>query len=65
MRDRTKYCRFYEDHGHIIEECRHFENETKRLIRERSLRKFFRKVRDERKTDLRYEIHVILMIMNP
>ena len=31
-RDKSKYCRFYQDHGHHTNECRHLKDQVETLI---------------------------------
>ena len=39
-RDKSKYCEFYKDHGHITKRCITLQNEIKLLIRRGKLSKF-------------------------
>lgn len=48
MQNRTKYCRFHEDHRHTIGKCRKLKDEIEILIRDRTLRRFVRKDEDRR-----------------
>lgn len=48
-RDRTKYCRFYKDHGHTTKEYRQLKDEIKRMIRDGTLRKFTKKGKEEKR----------------
>ncbi|XP_030963649.1 uncharacterized protein LOC115984783 [Quercus lobata] len=48
-RNRNKYCRFYRDHGHDIDECFDLKQQIENLIRQRKLRSFLgRDHRDEK-----------------
>lgn len=33
VRDKSKYCRLHQDHGHRTDECRHLKNQVETLIR--------------------------------
>ncbi|KAL0462244.1 UNVERIFIED_CONTAM: hypothetical protein Slati_0112000 [Sesamum latifolium] len=35
-----KFCRFHNDYGHTMEECRHLKNEIERLIQNRYLQEY-------------------------
>lgn len=39
-RDKSKLCRFHNDHGHTTDECQNLKDEIERLIKEGPLRKF-------------------------
>ena len=43
MRDKNKYCRFHQDHGHCTDECRHLKDQVETLIRQGKLQKYIRK----------------------
>ena len=47
-RDKNKYCRFHQDHGHCIDECRHLKDYVETLIRQGKLHKFIKKTRPQR-----------------
>ena len=32
IRDKIKYCRFHQDHGHCTNECRHLKDQVETLI---------------------------------
>lgn len=51
-RDKTKYYRFHEDHGHTTEECQQLKDKIERLIRDDTLQKFTKKDREERRLEL-------------
>ena len=44
-RDKNKYCRFHQDHGHRTDECRHLKDQVETLIRQRKLQKSVRKTK--------------------
>ena len=46
-RDKQKYCRFYSDHGHDIEECRQLWDEIKILVHRDYLDKYVRPTKIE------------------
>lgn len=47
-RDKSKFCRFYDDYGHTIDEYRNLKVEIERLIWKGALRKFTRRMEDGR-----------------
>lgn len=47
-RDKSKFCRFYDDYGHIIDEYRNLKDEIERLNWKGALRKFTRRKEDGR-----------------
>ena len=53
-RDKNKYYRFHQDHGHRIDECRHLKDQVETLIRQGKLQNYVRKTepyRYQRKDD--------------
>ncbi|XP_043714981.1 uncharacterized protein LOC122663369 [Telopea speciosissima] len=46
-RNKNKYCRFHQDHGHDIEECRQLKDEIEALIQRGRLNKFVKRERGE------------------
>ena len=53
-RDKNKYCRIHQDHGHCTDECRHLKDQVKTLIRQGKLQNYVRKTepyRYQRKDD--------------
>ena len=42
-RDKNKYCRFHQDHGHHIDEYRHLKNQVETLIWQGKLQKYVKK----------------------
>ena len=36
-RDKNKYCRIHQDHGHCTDECRHLKDQVETLIRQGKL----------------------------
>ena len=40
VRDKSKYCKFHQDHGHHTDECRHLKDQLETLIRQEKLQKF-------------------------
>ena len=44
-RDKNKYCRFHQDHGHRTDECRHLKDQVETLIRQGKLQKYVRKTK--------------------
>ena len=42
-RDKSKYWRFHQDHGHRTDECRQLKNQVKTLIRQGKLQKYVKK----------------------
>ena len=47
-RDKSKYYRFHQDHGHHIDECRHLKDQVETLIQQQKLQKFIRKTEPHR-----------------
>ena len=47
-RDKSKYCRFHQDHRHCIEECRNLKDQVETLIWQGKLQKYFRKTEPHR-----------------
>ena len=47
-RDRTKYCCFHNDHGHLTSECIHLKRQIKALVQRGELREFVNWVIDDR-----------------
>ena len=47
-REKKKYCRFHQDHGHCIDECRHLKDYVETLIRQGKLQKYVRKTEPHR-----------------
>ncbi|XP_077249135.1 uncharacterized protein LOC143888575 [Tasmannia lanceolata] len=47
-RDKSKYCRFYRDHGHDTAECRYLKDEIELLINRGYLRKYVKNGDDRR-----------------
>ena len=43
VRDKNKYCRFHEDHGHNTEDCRDLKEQVEELIRKGRLQKYVKK----------------------
>ena len=43
-RDKSKYCRFHQDHGHYTDECRHLKDQVETLIRQGKLQKYVKKM---------------------
>ena len=43
-RDKSKYCRFHQDHGHCTDECRHLKDQVETLIRQGKLQKYVKKM---------------------
>ena len=53
-RDKSKYWRFHQDHGHRTDECRQLKNQVETLIRQGKLQKYVKKTepyRYQRKDD--------------
>ena len=53
-KDKNKYCRFYHDHEHRINECRHLKDQVETLIQQEKLQKYVKKMepyRYQRKDD--------------
>ena len=44
-RDKNKYCRFHQDHGHRTDECRHLKDQVETLIRQGKLQKYVGKTK--------------------
>jgi len=42
-KDKSKYCRFHQDHKHRTDECRHLKDQVETLIRQGKLQKYVRK----------------------
>ena len=47
-RDKNKYCRIHQDHGHCTDECRHLKDQVETLIRQGKLQKYVRKTKPYR-----------------
>ena len=47
-RDKSKYYRFHQDHGHHIDECRHLKDQVETLIQQWKLQKYVRKTEPHR-----------------
>lgn len=43
VRDKSKYCRFHQDHGYNTNECKHLKEQVKSMIRQGKLQKFVRR----------------------
>ncbi|XP_043687763.1 uncharacterized protein LOC122638980 [Telopea speciosissima] len=52
-RNKNKYCRFYQDHGHNTEECRQLKGEIEALIQRGRLSRFVKKEANDRRTNYR------------
>ena len=48
-RDKSKYCRFHQDHRHHTDECRHLKKQIGTLIHQGKLQKFVRKTNSYRR----------------
>ena len=42
-KDRNKYCRFHQDHGHRTDECRNLKDQVETLIWQGKLQKYVKK----------------------
>ncbi|XP_075640607.1 uncharacterized protein LOC142612396 [Castanea sativa] len=51
VRDKKKYCRFHEDHGHYIEDCRDLKEQIEELIRKGKLQRFVKEGEPSRSRD--------------
>ena len=49
VRDKSKYCRFHQDHKHRIDECRHLKDQVETLIHQRKLQNFVQKTEPYRR----------------
>ena len=47
-RDKSKYCRFHQVHGHCTNECRQLKDQVENLIRQGKLQKYVRKIEPHR-----------------
>ena len=47
-RDRTKYCQFHNDHGHLTSDCIHLKRQIEALIQQGELKEFVNRVIDDR-----------------
>ena len=43
IHDKNKYCRFYKDHGHYMEDCRDLKEQIEELIQKGKLQKYVKK----------------------
>ena len=44
-KDKSKYCRFHQDHKHRIDECKHLKDQVETLIQQRKLQKYVRETK--------------------
>ena len=47
-RDKNKYCRFHQNHGHRTDECRHLKDQVETLIQQGKLQKYIKKTEPHR-----------------
>ena len=47
-KNKSKYCRFHQDHRHRTDECRHLKDQVETLIWQGKLQKYVRKVEPHR-----------------
>ena len=47
-RNKSKSCRFHQDHGHHTDECRHLKDQVETLIRQGMLQKYVRNIEPHR-----------------
>ncbi|XP_043701413.1 uncharacterized protein LOC122651907 [Telopea speciosissima] len=52
-RNKNKYCRFHQDHGHDTEECRQLNDEIEALIQRGRLSRFIKREGNNRRSDYR------------
>ena len=53
-KEKNKYCRFHQNHGHRTDECRHLKDQVETLIQQGKLQKYVKKTepyRYQRKND--------------
>ena len=49
VRDKSKYCKFHQDHRHHTKKCRHQKDQVETLIRQGKLQKFVRRMESYRR----------------
>ena len=54
-RNRNKYCHFYRDHGHDIDECFDLKQQIENLIRQGKLRNFLGRDHKDKKMKAKLE----------